>query len=122
MGKPSSIWLAEEVTLLRDNPDLEPRVLAEKLGRSIHSVAQKRHKLANPSVNTPSAPRLTAEFDCRPSGWYDENVGALLIDYKPAFDAWVHYHRYVEIKYTGFKNSLLGGIFFLRCRRDADAL
>ena len=121
MGAPSSVWSDEEVSLLRDNLELDNRVLAEKLGRSVNSVAQKRHKLANPSVNKPSAPRLTAEFDCRPSGWYDENVGALLVEYKPAFDAWVHYHRYVEVEYTGFKGSLLGGIFFLRCRRDADA-
>jgi hypothetical protein len=122
MGKPSSIWGEEELSILHDNPGLSPQVLAEKLGRTVQSVAQKRHKLANPDYRVRSTVRLTAQdFDERPSGWYEESIGVMLAEYEPAFEAWRHYHRYVEIQRVSSRESVLGGVLHLMCRRDAEA-
>lgn len=115
MGMAASKWTEEELQILLENPDLDTTILAEKLGRSNNSVAQKRWKLQKPEHC------MTAQFDKRPSGWYEESVGQMLIEFEPAWESWKHYHRYVEIEYAGYRETILGGLVHLRCRRDADA-
>lgn len=111
-------WTAEEKALIQENMHVPDKVLAEKLGRSAFAINAMKYRLRNHIVR--KAPMMR-EFDVRPSGWYEEAVGVMLVECADAFSTWRHYHRYTEIEYTGFKDSLLGGIIFMKCRRDADA-
>ena len=113
-------WTAEEKKIVSENMDLPNAVLAEKIGRTATSVMSFKNRFRN-GPHDGRRRHLGQEFDERPSGWYEESVGQMLIDYKPAWEAWVHYHRYVEIEVAGERKSVLGGIVHLRCRRDADA-
>lgn len=90
-------------------------VLADKLGRTRQSIANKRYVLGidyRPN---------TQDYDRRPSGWYDETVGGMLIACKDAFGAWRHYHRYVIVEYDGEVKDRIDSWVTLRCYRDADA-
>lgn len=113
MGR-GPFWTEDEFNLVRSNTDLDVKVLAEKLGRSYSSVANVRVRMRREAQEN-------ADQDTRRSGWYEETVGVPLIEYKPAFDAWKHYHRYVEFEQVSHRYSMLGGVVLLRCRRDANA-
>jgi len=105
-------WTDEEKALVHANPDLDTRVLADKLGRTYQSVVQFRYRTKS------SYKHNTEDFDRRPSGWYGETIGTLLMHYGDAWKTWKHYHRYVEVKIIGEDNL---GWTSLLCRRDADA-
>lgn len=105
-------WSEEDKAMVLDNPDMDNHVLAEKLGRTYASVIQVRHRAKTPYKKN------TEDFDRRPSGWYGETVGTLLMSYAPAWETWKHYHRYVEVKIVGEDTR---GWTSLLCRRDADA-
>jgi hypothetical protein len=87
-------------------------VLAEKLGRPVIAVAQFRSRLKKPYTHDSN------DFDFRPSGWYGEIVGRLLMEFPDAWETWLHYHRYVEVREMGMNAQ---GWVMLLCRRDADA-
>lgn len=108
--------------LLKENMHLPEKVLTDKLGRSKSAVQAMKNRVrhGNPPRNLKAAAD-GKEWDTRPSGWYEEVVGQMLVDYAPAWEAWLHYHRYVEVVQTGFRDSILGGVVQLRCRRDASA-
>lgn len=117
-------WSEEEMRLLRENMHLPEKVLTDKLGRSKSAVQAMKNRVRHNRL--PEQRRLERvpgghEFDTRPSGWYEEVVGKMLVEYAPAWEAWLHYHRYVEVVQTGFRDSILGGVVQLQCRRDASA-
>jgi hypothetical protein len=107
-------WTEEEVKILLDNPDMDTRALAEKIGRTRQSVGNKR------SVLTCGYKANTENYDRRPSGWYEETIGKMLVECKDAFDSWKHYHRYVECVYMGEKLERIDVWVTMNCRRDAD--
>lgn len=86
--------------------------LAEKLGRTYQAVANIRWRLGHPDR------KELGDFDKRPSGWYGEVVGTLLLQCEDAYSSWKHYHRYVEVKVIGGDNT---GWTTLLCRRDENA-
>ena len=86
--------------------------LAEKLGRTYQAVANIRWRMGHADR------KELGDFDKRPSGWYGEVVGTLLLNYEDAYSSWKHYHRYVEVKVIG--ESKLGWTTLL-CRRDKEA-
>lgn len=112
MGR-GPFWTDAEVAVVRDNLDVDSDVLAEKLGRSRHAVNQVKLRLRRGAL---TGDRL--EYDTRPSGWYEETVGSLLLEFPDAFTAWCHYHGYVEAHpvETHSVNWVT-----LRCRRDESA-
>ena len=105
-------WNDEETQILLDNPDMDTRALADKLGRTYLAVFHKRRILERKFKEN------TEDFDRRPSGWYVEVIGTLLLHYPDAFETWKHFHRYVEIREAG---SVGGSWSYLLCRRDAQA-
>lgn len=109
----------DEIKTVRDNPWMSANALAEKLGRTPKSVKNLRYRIKHPVFEV-SRRRPEAEFDERPSGWYEETVGLLLIQDDDSFETWKHYHRYVEIEYTGEVKDRITSWVTLRCRRDAD--
>lgn len=111
-------WSEEELTLLRENMDLPDKVLAEKLGRSSIAVNSKKCHLRNGTTSTQQRKPLGQDFDERPSGWYVEVIGTLLLSYSDAYETWKHFHRYVEVKEIG---AVAGSWTYLLCRRDAQA-
>lgn len=116
-------WSAEESAIVRENPDLTCKVLADKIGRSESGVRNERlrqKKAAGESTRKYVKGLATWEFDERPSGWYGEKIGLLLVEYQEAFEAWKHYHRYVEVLYVGQEMAGFGWVS-LWCRRDASA-
>lgn len=102
---------------------MSDRALAEKLGRKASSVKNLRYRIKHPTFEArKERPRSDgAEFDTRPSGWYEETIGLFLIEDEAAFRTWRHYHRYVEVEYTGEAVERITTWVTLRCRRDADA-
>jgi len=84
-------------------------VLAEKLGRTWQAVANIRWRMGHTE-------RKQGDFDLRPSGWYGETVGTLLLAYPDAYSTWKHYHRYTEVKVIGEDTA---GWTSLLCYRDA---
>lgn len=116
-------WNDEDVQLIRDNPHLTEWELADKLGRTRKAVHHQRVRmeLVKHRAKSTRAKSDPADFDTRPSGWYDETIGSLLIQCSDAFETWKHYHRYVEVIYDGEAREKLGSWVTLQCRRDADA-
>ena len=108
----SQPWSDEEIQILRDNPDMATTALADKLGRTYQSVSHKRQNLIREFKAN------TDDYDRRPSGWYTEVVGTLLLSYPDAFETWKHFHRYVEIKEVGTGSDSWTYLFR---RRDAQA-
>lgn len=108
---PPHPWTEEDKKLVLENPEIPTQVLADKLGRTYQSVAQFRYRHKKPKLNT-------LDYDTRPSGWYGETVGKLLMEFPDAWESWLHYHRYVEYKEMGMNAQ---GWVMLLCRRDADA-
>jgi hypothetical protein len=109
-GKP---WSENEIKVLRDNPDMDTVALSEKMGRTYQSVANKRRILGGTFKEN------TEDFDRRPSGWYVETIGTLLLHYPDAYETWKHFHRYVEIKEVD--SQARDSWTYLLCRRDAQA-
>lgn len=116
-------WADEDVKLILDNPQLSEWDLAAKLGRTRKAIHHQRVRMELTKRRTRSTRVKSdpADFDQRPSGWYEEVIGSLLIECKDAFDTWKHYHRYVEVVYDGEAREHLGSWVTLQCRRDADA-
>lgn len=154
-------WTDEEVQLIRDNPEMETAVLAEKLGRSKSAVESRRYKIA-PSVrrgkglawtaadvqfveeNRHEDSKLLAEmlgrtphaiaqlktklrkhddeipescdYDIRPSGWYEDTIGILLLSFPDVMATWRHYHKYVKVIYVETQRT---GWVTINCYRDA---
>jgi hypothetical protein len=111
-------WSEEELAILRDNMTLPDKVLAEKLGRSRIAITGKKSRLRHNFTSTSVRKPKGQEFDTRPSGWYTETIGTLLLHYPDAFESWKHFHRYVEIIEVG---TDLGSWTHLLCRRAAEA-
>lgn len=112
-------WTTEEKQLVMDNPDLPEDVLAEKIGRTPNAVRDFRHRLKYGAHGIQRNDQ-GQQFDERPSGWYGEHIGLLLMlpGFEDAFGAWLHYHRYVEYKVVERPHR---GWIYLMCRRDASA-
>ena len=115
-------WTEEEKQLIRDNMTLPDKVLAEKLGRTRVAVTGMKYRMRNKISNQERHKREGKTFDTRPSGWYEETIGLLLIQDADAFETWKHYHRYVEVIYAGEIRERITMWVTLKCRRDADAL
>lgn len=112
-------WSAEEIRILEENPALPLKVLAEKLGRTKSAVQVARSRLKNyKSVVERKKPSPAWEHDVRPSGWYEETVGTMLLECEDAYASWRHYHRYVIVEMDGDDEM---GWTHLRCYRDANA-
>lgn len=112
-------WSEAELSLLRENMTLPDKVLAEKLGRSRIAVTGKKSRLRHNFTSASKRKPKGQEFDTRPSGWYTEVVGTLLLHYPDAFESWKHYHRYVEIREIGSRPGDSNAYLF--CRRDSQA-
>lgn len=110
-------WTDEEKRIVTENPDLPAKVLADKIGRTEIAVRNFRHRLVH-GAGGGRRNHLGQDFDKRPSGWYGEVVGTVLMDYEDAWKSWKHYHRYAEVIVTGTSSM---GWTTLLCRRDADA-
>lgn len=110
-------WTDEEKRLVIENPELSVAVLAEKLGRTKIAVYNFRHRIIYGSGYGKRV-KLGQEFDTRPSGWYRETIGTMLMEHEDAWQAWLHFHRYVEVK---MESNDERGWTTLMCRRDADA-
>ena len=111
-------WAEEDIALLQDNLDMPIRLLAEKLGRSYGAVQLAKSNLKlHGTVRTPTQKTAAEELDNRPSGWYVEAIGVLLLEFPDAMETWLHYHRYTEIQFVEESGSWVT----LRCYRDADA-
>jgi hypothetical protein len=106
-------WTEEEDQILRDNPELPDRVLADKLNRTAEAVEVRKRRLYKPR-----APRKDFgwEFDTRPDGWYVEIIGVLLVECPDAFESWLHYHSYKEVKQLGPERC---SEVTLLCRRES---
>lgn len=96
---------------------LPEKVLMDKLGRSRSSITMMK-TLIRRNGSRYARDYQNRDFDTRPSGWYGEVIGTLLLGYADAYDTWKHYHRYVEVKVIG--EDKLGWTTLL-CRREADA-
>jgi hypothetical protein len=106
-------WSEEDDQVIRDNAGIPVKVLADKIGRSVNSVSQRRHRLLH------GRPKVEgAEYDERPSGWYSERIGTLLLNYQDAYQSWKHFHGYTEVKHV---DTGTDGWTTLLCRRDANA-
>jgi hypothetical protein len=112
----------EDIEIIKNNPLMSERALADKLGRTPTSIKNVRYRIkhrgfeGSGSRSHSDAP----QFDERPSGWYTEVIGTLLMQFPDAFESWKHYHRYVEIKEAG--TPYPGDSYtYLFCRRDAEA-
>jgi hypothetical protein len=115
VSKAARPWTDEERELVRSSPSTDTTVLAEKLGRTYQAVANLRFRMKSGIRHS------TADYDIRPSGWYEETIGQMLIECEDAFSAWKHYHRYTEIEYLGKTGDRLYTWVTLNCYRDADA-
>lgn len=111
-GTAKSTWTEEDLQILRENPNTPLRNLADKLGRSISSVSVQKSRVAR-GRNTGTE----EDFDTRPSGWYEETIGMLLLEFPDAFETWKHYHRYTVVEHVEEARSWVT----LRCFRNADA-
>lgn len=114
-------WSEADKQLILDNMTMPIKVLAEKLNRTPVSVTCMKYRLQNDTTSTRMRKRYGQDFDDRPSGWYEETIGALLMEDEDAFASWRHYHRYVELEYAGEVPERITMWVTLRCRRDADA-
>src|SRR5512146_3379690 len=98
-------WHSIELEFIQENLDVHPAVLAEKLSalygpRTTKAVYHMQRRLGRKMQPRTRRGTELAEFDERPSGWYAETIGALLLDYPDAMCSWEHYHRYVEFKHV----------------------
>lgn len=109
MGR-GPFWTDAEVAIVRDNLDMDADVLAEKLGRSKHAVSQVKLRLRR---GAPKGDKPV--YDTRPSGWYEETVGSLLLEFPDAFGSWCRYHGYAEVHPVQSHSATW---VTLRCRRD----
>jgi hypothetical protein len=107
-------WSEEEIELIRNNYDLSAHVLADKLGRSVSSVYHARRRIKNKIFDRNTSEKL--EWDERPSGWYVEIIGVLLVECPDAFESWLHFHGYQEVKQLG---PVRCSEVTLLCRRES---
>lgn len=121
---PKNKWSPQELAFVRENPYMDPDVLSDKIfaatgsrrnHKGVYHMQRRVVKGTDPDTGKSDA---SFDFDERPSGWYEETIGLLLLDYPDAMKTWAHYHRYVEIEHV---NTTATGWVTLRCRRDADA-
>lgn len=89
---------------------MDPNVLAEKLGRSRHAINQVKSRIRRGGRSD------EVDFDTRPSGWYEETIGILMLDFPDVMATWRHYHQYIEVHYV--QSDVLGWVS-VRCYRDA---
>lgn len=110
-------WTDEEKRLVTENMHVPDKILAEKIGRTRVAVTNFKNRVRH----GPGGGRrnhLGQDFDKRPSGWYGEVIGTLLMNCEDAWESWKHYHRYVEIVVVSEDHS---GWTTLLCRRDKNA-
>jgi hypothetical protein len=117
-------WTEEEDTLIRENPDVPAEVLAAKLNRATGSVWRRKSQLGvHVTENWCATGRRRdgeeSDTDTRPSGWYVEVIGTLLMHYEDAFNSWKHFHRYTEVKVMSADDRR--GWTTLLCRRNSIA-
>jgi hypothetical protein len=110
-------WTQAEKDLVSDNMAMPDSVLAEKLGRTAVSINCMKYRLRHETSSTRMRKPISQERDMRPSGWYTEVIGTLLMECPDAYETWKHFHRYVEVKELSADPSWT----HLLCRRDTEA-
>jgi hypothetical protein len=106
-------WTPEDIAFVRENRGESTKLLGEILGRTPHAIAQLKTKF-NKEENT--APEL-ADIDRRPTGWYQDTIGILLLSFPDVMATWRHFHKYVKVEYMETQKT---GWVTVKCYRDAD--